>query len=41
MYGDFYGKSLCYVWGVSLIYFLGCYFIGLYLIKLGYEEFMI
>lgn len=28
MYGNKYGKSLCHAWGVSPIYLLGKYYLG-------------
>lgn len=41
MYGCFYGKSFCYVWGFSLIYLLGKYYLGVKLIVSGYGEYEI
>lgn len=41
MYGCLYGKSFCYVWGVSFIYLLGKYYLGVKFIKFGYEEYFV
>lgn len=39
MYNRPYGKSLCHAWSASPIYILGRYYLGVYPIKAGYEEF--
>ena len=36
-----YGKSLCHAWGVSPVYLLGKYYLGVVPVKPGYEEFSI
>ncbi|MGI6704955.1 MAG: MGH1-like glycoside hydrolase domain-containing protein [Clostridia bacterium] len=39
MYGEPFDKSLCHAWGASPLYLLGRYYLGVYPVKDGYEEF--
>ena len=39
MYGNKYGKPLCHAWGVSPIYLLGKYYLGVTPTSSGYETF--